>query len=221
VRELTRTAVSRWGDRVCVAHTDLGGNLDIIASLRTTEGLLLDLYDAPEALAEVARAVTRLWLRYYDELYEMIRPAGRGTTPWAPIWSPGRCYMLQCDFAYMISPEMFERFVVPDLTTCCDALDAGFYHLDGSGQIPHLDLLLSIERLRGIQWVPGDGQPPPETWLPLLRRIRDGGKLCQLFVEPEGARTIVRELGGRGFAFQIFGSFTRDEADALYRELTR
>ena len=60
----------------------------------------------------------------------------------------------------MISPAMFERFVMPDLVACCDHLDHGFYHLDGKGEIPHLDLLLSIPRLRGIQWIPGDGAAP-------------------------------------------------------------
>ena len=43
------------------------------------------------------------------------RPICRGTDTWAPIWAPDRTYMLQSDFAYMISPSMFERFVVPDL----------------------------------------------------------------------------------------------------------
>ena len=43
----------------------------------------------------------------------------------------------------------------------------------------------------------------PSNWLPLLKRIRDAGKLCQLYVSPEGARTIIRELGGRGFALHI------------------
>jgi hypothetical protein len=71
-------------------------------------------------------------------------------------------------------------------------MDYAFYHLDGKGQIPHLDLLLSLPRLRGIQWVPGDGNPPPEHWLPLLKRIRDGGKLCQVTVSPQGALTTKR-----------------------------
>ena len=114
--------------------------------------------------------------------------------------------MLQCDFSYMISPEMFERFVMPDLVSCCEHLDHGFYHLDGKGEIPHLDHLLSIDRLRGIQWIPGDGQAPPHEWLSLLKRIRDGGKLCQVFVTPEGARHIVQNLGGRGFLLVIQGN---------------
>ncbi len=196
--------MERWGDKVSVAHTDLGGNLDILASFRTTEQLLLDLYDAPEEVVRLVSEITELWLRYYAELDAIIQQGGRGTTPWAAIWSPRRCYMLQCDFCYMISPEMFERFVLPDLTACCENLDHAFYHLDGKGQIPHLDMLLSLKNLAGIQWIPGDGQPPPSEWLPLLKRIRDAGKLCQLYVSAEGARTIVRELGGRGFALFVW-----------------
>ena len=71
--------------------------------------------------------------------------------------------MLQSDFSYMISPRMFERLILPDLTACCEALEYAFYHLDGKGEIKHLDMLLSIERLRGIQWIPGDGAPPPRN----------------------------------------------------------
>ena len=89
----------------------------------------------------------------------------------------------------------------------------------GPGQIPHLKHLLSLEKLVGIQWIPGAGSPPPEEWLPLLKEIRDGGKLCQLFVSPEGARTIVRELGGKGFALAVEQSMTREEADAFLQTL--
>jgi 5-methyltetrahydrofolate--homocysteine methyltransferase len=205
VKDLTSAIIERWEGRIAVGHTDLGGNLDILASFRETQALLFDLMDQPEKVERLAGRITELWLRYYDELDKLIRPACRGMSCWTPIWSTGKTYMLQCDFSYMISPAMFERFVLPDLTACCNYLDHGFYHLDGKGQIPHLDLLLSISRLRGIQWIPGDGQPPPHEWLPLLKRIRDGGKLCQVFVSPEGARTIVKNLGGKGFLLVVFG----------------
>jgi 5-methyltetrahydrofolate--homocysteine methyltransferase len=194
-------------------------NLDILASLRTTQHLLMELYDAPDEVGRLLGEITRLWIRYYDALYDIVGAAGRGTTPWAAIWSPGRCYMLQSDFAYMISPRMFERFVLPDLAACCQALDHSMYHLDGKGQIAHLDLLCSLERLHGIQWVPGGGQPPPEEWLSLLKRIRERGKLCQLYVSPEGALSIVRELGGRGFAFAITESMSQAEAEDFLRAL--
>ena len=221
IEALTRAAVETWGRRVQVGHTDLGGNLDIVASFRTTEGLLLDLYDAPEEVERLVGEVTRHWLEYYQRLLRVVREGCRGTTCWAPIWTPGTTYMLQCDFSYMISPEMFARFVLPDLTACCDYLDCGFYHLDGSSQIPHLDMLLAIPRLRGIQWVPGDGAPPPEEWLPLLKRIIDGGKLCQLSVSAEGALEIVRNLGGKGFMLSVRDQMDEQEAQAFLAQVAR
>jgi len=206
VLNLTRAAVERWGDQVYVGHTDLGGVLDIVASFRTTTQLVYDLHDAPEEVSRMSGEIRSLWMRYYDELYTIIEKNQRGTTNWAAVWSPERTYMHQCDFSYMISPKMFERFVLPDLAVCFEQLDHAFYHLDGKGQIPHLDMLLSLQSLAGIQWIPGAGQPEPDQWLPLLKRIRDGGKLCQVFVSEGGARTIVRELGGRGFALFILPS---------------
>jgi len=74
-------------------------------------------------------------------------------------------------------------------------------------------MLLSLDSLAGIQWIPGGGQPPSEEWMPLLKRIVDGGKRCQVFVGKEGARKIVREIGGRGFAFYIISfPMSADEA---------
>jgi hypothetical protein len=83
------------GGSLHIADFDLG----ILASLLTTERLLFDLYDHPAEVMRLVNSLTRLWLRYYDDLYALIEPAGRGTTPWAAIWSPARCYMLQSDFA--------------------------------------------------------------------------------------------------------------------------
>jgi len=219
VKSLPQLAAQSWGRHVQVGHTDLGGNLDIVASLRTTQHLLTDLYDAPAEIERLVNEVTQLWLRYYDELYTLISPSCRGTTCWAPIWSAGKTYMLQCDFSYMISPAMFERFVLPDLAACCEHLDQAFYHLDGRGQIPHLDMLLSIPRLRGIQWIPGDGAPPPHEWLDLLKRIIDGGKLCQLFVSAESALSIVKNLGGKGFMLTVQDEMSEEDAGAFLARL--
>jgi 5-methyltetrahydrofolate--homocysteine methyltransferase len=216
VKEITLALVQRYNGMLQVGHADLGGNLDILASLVTTEQLLYDVTDNPDEVVRLVRQVTSLWIRYYAELNAIIRPTCHGTSAWTPIWSPGRTYMLQCDFAYMISPRMFERFVVPDLEACCAYLDHGFYHLDGKGQIPHLQHLLKIERLKGIQWIPGDGQPSPDQWLDLLKQIRDGGKLCQVFVSPQGARRIVKNLGGKGFLLVVSADAAFQDPDQVH-----
>ena len=128
IQQLTQAAVDRWEDRVCVGITDLGGNLDILASLRGSQSLLLDLIDKPEEISKASKQITRFWLQYYDDLLDITQKTGRGSSPWAPIWAPGSCYMLQSDFSAMISPSMFEYFVIPDIIECCKRLDFSFYH---------------------------------------------------------------------------------------------
>ena len=221
VVDVTKTAVEYWAGNVAVSHTDLGGNLDILASLRTTQGLLTDLVDEPEEVERVMWAASAIWRDCYDRLTDIIRPACRGTVPWARSWSPNRTYMLQCDFCYMISPPMFDRFVLPELAAVCDFLDDAFYHLDGPGALPHLDHMLEIDSLKGIQWIPGAGNPEAAEWLDVLRRIRAAGKLCQIYSSPEGVLDVVRRLGGRGFQFLVGGNFTDDTADAFLTELER
>jgi hypothetical protein len=193
-------------DALVTGLADIGGNLDVMASLRGSQKLLFNLTDAPHEVERLSRRITSLWLRCYDELYPIASAAGRGNACWGPCWSPGRGYMLQSDFSYMISPDMFRRFVLPDLEACSDRLDYAFYHMDGKGQIPHLDQLLSIKRLRGIQWQPGDGQPMADAWLPLPKRIRDGGTLCQVYVTCGGP---LRYAGSRAAAVSSCTSSTR------------
>jgi len=42
-----------------------------------------------------------------------------------------------------------------------------------------------------------------DEWPDVLRRIRDGGKLCQVYLTREGARHLLRAFDGRGFVIEI------------------
>ena len=193
---------SSWRKFV-LGHTDIGGNLDLLASLQGSQKLLFDLVENPIQVNSRLTQITKVWLEFFNLFESYIPESQNGRSGWAPIWAPGTTYMLQCDFSAMISKKMFQEFVIPDLEACCDHIDFPFYHLDGPGAIRHLDSLLKIEKLKGIQWIPGAGAPPAEEWIPLLEKIRNAGKLCQLFCSLEGAIKISQSIGGQGFAFCI------------------
>ena len=55
--------------------------------------------------------------------------------------------------------------------------------LDGPDAIRHLDSLLSLPKLSGIQWIPGAGSPSVSEWIPLLKRIQKAGKLQHLICQ--------------------------------------
>ncbi len=158
--------------------TDLGSPLDILASLRSSEDLLYDLYDYPEEIKELSARITEMLLRAFDQQVETARKAGLPFDTWLKVPSSKPWYPMQCDLGYMISPEHFEQFALPDLITQAAHIERPVYHLDGVGQLAHLDMILDIPGLVGIQWVPGAGQAPEwdEKWFWVYRKIQDKKK---------------------------------------------
>ncbi len=196
IKSLKQVAIDRWGGQVLVSMTDLGGNMDLLASFRPGIQLLLDLTDNREGVKVATWKAHDFWWRYWDEFNNLLQPTNPGYSAWTSIFSSDPYYMLQCDFCYMISPDMFDEFVKPELEATCRKLTNPFYHLDGPGELPHLDSLLSIKELKGIQWIPGAGAPESKLWPEVYRKIRDAGKLIQLFGDVETLDTVVDQLGG-------------------------
>ena len=225
VCDLYRAAKRRFGDLVQIDMTDLGGGVDILATFRPDERLLYDLYDAP---AEVKRATWEgheLWWYYFDQINALIQPGNPGYTAWASIFSEEPYYMLQCDFCYMIGPEMFDEFVKPELAASCKRMKNAFYHLDGIGQLPHLDSLLTIPELKGIQWVPGDGQPDITNWPDVYRKIHRAGKRIQIFQSQSAkgwdALDIIADQIGTAKGIVMLGGVDIKQQDAALRFLDK
>ncbi|MCX7014080.1 MAG: hypothetical protein NTW86_16255 [Candidatus Sumerlaeota bacterium] len=216
-KDLHRAAAERWEGRVQVSMTDLGGNLDVLSTFRPAERLLLDLYDHPDAVKRLTWEAHELWWRYFEELNGVLQPANAGYTAWAPIFSSDPYYMLQCDFCYMIGPAMFDEFVKPELEASCRRLGHAFYHLDGPGQLPHLDSLLTIQELKGVQWVPGAGAPDCAHWPEVYRKIRDAGKRIQVLGDLQALDAVVEQLGSAEGIVYVGNAKTVDEANEALR----
>ncbi|MDR0474487.1 MAG: hypothetical protein LBH43_12540 [Treponema sp.] len=175
IKDIYRSGMKKWGGNVCMSMTDLGGNLDILASFLTTEGLLLEVLDHPKEVKRLCLEITELWQKYYQEFAEILK-GQRIYSDWSGILAQRPSYMLQSDFSYMISEEMFNDFVYDDLASTSAILDKSFYHLDGIGEIKHLDKILSIDSIAGIQWIPGTGEPETRDWSELFRKISFAGR---------------------------------------------
>ncbi|MDY7009808.1 MAG: hypothetical protein SVV80_03560 [Planctomycetota bacterium] len=223
VKDLARAAIERWDGLVQTGMTDLGGNLDVLSTFRPSERLLLDLYDHPEDVNRLAWESHELWFRYYTEINEVLQPVNPGYSDWADIYSPEPSYMLQCDFCYMIGPEMFDEFVKPELSAACKRLKNPFYHLDGPGQLAHLDSLLEIPELKGVQWIPGDGSPGMSQWPEVYRKIRAAGKLIQLYLSDSGldVLNIVSEQVGSAEGIILCGDVPASDETLLLEFLER
>ena len=188
VRDLFEAAMDKWRGRVVVGMVDMGGILDVLQSFRGAENLLMDLYDDPDEVLRCVRELQEMWFLYFGKLNAILEGEAQGYSHWYGMYHERPGYILQSDFSYMISPDMFKTFVAPELSSSADRLDHAVYHMDGIGEIPHLDTLLSVESIKGIQWVPGAGDPSLQNWDELLGRILDSGKkLIHLAQKPDGS----------------------------------
>ncbi|MCK9479617.1 MAG: hypothetical protein M0R40_09015 [Firmicutes bacterium] len=206
IKKMTEYFGKSSNSNYLTGFTDLGGVLDIAASLRGTENLLFDLFDAPDEVKALAGEIDILWELYYSRLAEIISQYQEGYTTWMQLWCRERYYCLQCDFSSMISPEQFKEFVMPSLYRHTKFLDKSIYHMDGMGEIPHIEHLLDIKELTGIQWEPGAGNPGPgnECWLPMYKRIQERGKnIVLLGVEPKQVEKLLQELSPKGIYMRV------------------
>ena len=184
---LTTQAAKTGAGRFFVGITDLGGVGDILAHLRGSEKLCFDLMEERERVKEIECTIMDVWIRCYEESYQCIIREGSLVSHWLGTWAFGKHYPMQCDFSAMISPDMFQEVFVPALRKQARYLDCPIYHLDGPGAVKHLPALLSIEEIKAIQWVPGDGAPRILHWIPLLQKIQAGGKRVIVYASPEEA----------------------------------
>ena len=178
VKDIYIAGMKRWRGEVVMCMTDLSGILDILAVFRTTDNLLIDLYDEPGEVLRLAGELQALWFRFYNEINGILK-GSRGYSDWSTIFSEKPSYIIQSDFSYMISPAMFQEFVLGELESSAGKLTNAFYHMDGIGQLPHLDMLLKSKNIKGIQWVPGTGAPDGMDWSEVYSKISAAGKKIQ------------------------------------------
>jgi len=207
---LTAASQGRW----LTSFTDIGGSIDILWSLRGEE-LLTDMIDYPEEILMADGAINDAFIEMFESQLPVLS-AQKYYTCWFPLVHTQPWYPMQCDMCVMFSPAMFERFVMPGLTRISQYLGQSVYHLDGTGEIKHLDMLLSIPQLHAIQWTP---EPKisfiSEESLGVYKKTLAAGRKVVLLGVPPEQLQIIFDAVGRDGLFILTHPGTRKEADDL------
>ncbi len=217
LQEMTKVAVEVGAGKFFVGLTDIHAGGDLLAALRGRENFCLDLVECPDKVREAMAAITPLFFEFYETLHAIIRTRYEGTSTWLNVWSPGRWYPVSMDALALISPQMFQAFFLDDIKAQVDWLDYSLFHLDGPDCIRHLDILLDLPKLHGIQWVPGARYSSMLPWVPLLKRIQKAGKLVHITVPVSDVEPLLRELSPKGLMIETWCA-TEDEARTLLRK---
>lgn len=195
IKALYRAGLEKWKGAVIMGMPDLGGVMDVAATLRGSQNLLMDVIEAPEEVVRLCAEIQAAWYEAYEDVSKLLWPQVYNSC-WSGLLSKPSSYVIQCDFSYMISGQMFREFAMDTLRNDTRRISHLIYHLDGIGALRHLDDLLTLEQLDAIQWVFGAGQPQAEHWLDVYRKIEAAGKQYQICGEPENNLNVIRELHG-------------------------
>ena len=151
-------------------------NLDTLAALRGNVQLLTDLYDNPEGVHLAMRQVMKAYAEVMAEVYRLLEIEKYGSVTGHGFYADGKAATPQCDFGFNIGKEHFDAFALPYLRQELGLLDAVEYHLDGPGNLTHLESICSLDKVKVIQWVPGAGDSPRKDWTWLYAKIDALGK---------------------------------------------
>ncbi len=72
---------------IMFAHTDLDGTLDIAASFRGTENILIDLIESPDEIKKLCEYSDKFWIEIFKEISETIGKFQDGFTSWLSLWN--------------------------------------------------------------------------------------------------------------------------------------
>ncbi len=172
---------------------------DLLSMHMGTESFLFALVDHPDWMADAILQGARDQTALRRELQALMRDRGHtfwyGNAGWMPFWAPTPFNSAQSDVSCMLSPDMFDRFVVPELNELGQEHDALWYHLDGGDAKQHLPRLLSLPYMRAIQYVPAPFEPPNGPGhLEMYKQIQTAGNIVHIQVPQENVEPLVRQL---------------------------
>ncbi len=188
------------GQRGLVNPPIMLDGMTTLSAFRTPRQLCYDCIERPAAVRAWSDALTSIYIEAYEHFRRyLLRWGYTDTTTWLHAMAEGTLEAVQCDFSVMLSPAMYEQFVMPDLRRLTEYFQYSLYHLDGTCQLRFLRLLGTLPRLNGIQWNPEPPAGSPVRWLSALRDIRSRGWVLHINCDTvDEAVTLTRELGPDG-----------------------
>jgi len=194
----------------------MGSTGDLLAHLRTTQRMLLDVVDSPEMVMKFEDRLMTLLLEQYDHYHDIHKDyCYGGSTNWMDLWAPGKHYIVSNDFSYNISTKMFEEIFLNPLLKHIRHLDYSLYHVDGIEAFRHVDMLCSIKELTGLQILPGAGKPSPLHYMDVLKKVQKAGKNLHINIAPDEVETALNNLSSKGLFIETSCTTKEEGMDIL------
>ncbi|NJL30682.1 MAG: hypothetical protein HC898_03090 [Phycisphaerales bacterium] len=191
-----------------VGVPDLHGSMDILAALREPQELCIDLLEYPQDVQAAGMHFSQGFVEAFNRCVQKLKAHGQPITTWLHILHEGPCYIPNCDFWCMLSPQVGRDMAAPMTRVEMQPMARSIYHLDGPDALRHLDTVLELPGLNGVQFICGAGKGPAAKWLDVYKRCLAAGKCVHIDAQgPEDAMMVLRALGPEGLKVNVGHAF--------------
>ena len=214
-------AAEHCEQRLFIGLPPMGNPGDTIARMRSYEEYCVDLYENPDLVVKKELELAEIWNQIFEKVFATLQPYQNGTCGWLPAWYEGKSLLLEFDFCALISPEHFDLFL-PAMEARAASAEKTIWHLDGPGELVHLDKILSLPWIHAIQALPGAGIKDPLKWMEVYHKIQAAGKALYVgnSVTIDQARVLMRELKPEGLMLPVRAR-SKEEACCFWEEVNR
>ena len=221
MHELTRAALEMCKEQFIVGYTSLTPGMDCAAAWRGAENLCMDLIlDEPMVMRLLQLANEHL-LEVYDDFDRLLKANGQPSVTWMNLPVPnGRMTVLQNDFSFMISPELFDKFALPALQKEMETMTHNVFHVDGKGVANHTDTILGAG-IKAIQWVQGVADDfPVMQHVPYIKYLQSKGASVIVDLDLSDLDAFMQEVSPKGI-FLWIGTSNREEEETILKRLLK
>lgn len=218
VEALMRCGIEMCTGKSLVGYTDLHPGVDCAMAWRGTEKLCLDLVESPDNARELIEIAYADFHRIFDHFDAILKAARMPSMCWIGLPSFGKFHVPSCDFSAMISPRHFAEFSLPILEREVKPMTHNVYHVDGRGVARHLDHILQVPEINGIQWVQemGDNRAIMQ-WVPLIKKIQAAGKGVIADLQVDELESFLDAVEPRGIFLWVGTEDEQTQLDVIKR----
>ena len=208
-------AGERLGGRILLQSLDFHTNMDLLAAVRGSAQLCMDLVDCPETIDRAMSDACRI----FEQVWNMCRTEGRMDEYGYGFggYAMDGVAVLACDFSALIGPDMFRRWVRPVLEREATLVKHAIYHWDGPRALVHFEELMNMPKIHTLGYVPDPGEKHIE-YLDLFKRIQQKGKAVLVWGSTEELKSMHKELNPALIMYQPWVK-SREELESFLKWL--
>jgi hypothetical protein len=193
--DFTRVIAKHSAGRYPLATPRLRGIADLLSALYGNEAFIFKFIESPDEVKKVCEKLTDFWINFAKAvLFEIPLFHGGVGSFYYNMWAPSDSVWHQEDAAALLSPNLYEEFILPCDIKIAESFNGCFMHMHPVGFYPYKQLLDS-----------------PMTCLEL--HIDAGGP------DAEKLNTVHREILSKK-PLLIWGQLTDKDLDCIFNKLS-